>query len=116
MLLIHLPACGCMEIRPKVIRRYARRRVQAIQYSVEGYQEISLEVGRWVWRLEGSYPVVLKEGLNSYSIPRRDYSGSNEALERPRLGRATTTNGGIKFLKFNRSLSKGHTVRTSVVK
>ena len=56
MLLIHLAARGCGKTRPKVIRRYARRRVQAIQHGVEGTQKGPLEVGRWVWRPEGSYP------------------------------------------------------------
>ena len=61
MLLIHLAACGCGQTRPKVIRRYARRRVPAIQHDGESIQEVSLEVSRWVWRPEGSYPVVLEE-------------------------------------------------------
>jgi len=61
MLLIYLAACSCGKTRPKVIRRYARRRVPAIQHGGESYQEIPLEVGRWVWRPEGRYPVVLEE-------------------------------------------------------
>ncbi|NVM30998.1 MAG: hypothetical protein HWN65_19310 [Candidatus Helarchaeota archaeon] len=104
MPILHLPTSE--KTRPKVIRRYARRRVQAIQHGIESYQEIPLEVSCWVWRPEGSYPVLLKERLNSYSIPRRDCLGSNGALFRPQLVQATTKNGGIKFLKFNCSLSK----------
>ena len=61
MPMLHLAAYCCGKTRPKVIRRYARRRVPAIQCVSEGNQEISLEVGRWVWRPEGSYPVMLEE-------------------------------------------------------
>lgn len=57
--MLYLPACE--QTRPKVNRRYARRRVQAIQHISGGFQEILLEVGRWVWRFEGSYPVVLEK-------------------------------------------------------
>ena len=104
MPILHLPTSE--KTRPKVIRRYARRRVQAIQRGGEEHQEFALEDGHWVWRPEGSYHAILKERLNSYSIPRRDCLGSNGALFRPQLVQATTKNGGIKFLKFNCSLSK----------